>query len=95
MKKELTLHYNKQIKIQEQYCEALISKKLKFSALRFKRFCEVILLLYNSEDLSLHFADRRIVMQAKAKMNRRISEEAKKHLNAWAKKNGLTISPFL
>jgi len=51
-------------KIQEQQNaqqqEALISEKLRFSAKRFKRFSEVILLLYNREDLGQYFADRRI-----------------------------------
>lgn len=35
------------------------------------------------------------VVQAKAKMNRKISEEAKKHLDEWANKNQLSISPYL
>ncbi|MFT3937125.1 MAG: PcfJ domain-containing protein [Chitinophagaceae bacterium] len=35
------------------------------------------------------------VAQAKAKMNRKISDEARKHLEEWASKNNLSISPFL
>jgi len=35
------------------------------------------------------------VVQAKAKMNRPISEEARKHLEAWAKKEGLIHDRFL
>lgn len=35
------------------------------------------------------------VVQAKAKMNRKISEEAKKHLDEWAKKNELSVSMYL
>lgn len=35
------------------------------------------------------------VVQAKAKMNRKISEEAKKHLDEWAKKNQLSVSMYL
>lgn len=37
----------------------------------------------------------RRVMQAKAKMNRKITDEARKHLNVWADKNELSISPYL
>ncbi|MFT3682315.1 MAG: PcfJ domain-containing protein [Ferruginibacter sp.] len=35
------------------------------------------------------------VVQAKAKMNRPISDEARKYLEAWAKQQTLTISPYL
>jgi len=37
----------------------------------------------------------RRVVQAKAKMNRKISDEARKHLDEWAKKNDLSVSPYL
>lgn len=35
------------------------------------------------------------VMQAKAKMNQKISDEARKHVEAWAYANGLSIGPYL
>jgi len=35
------------------------------------------------------------VVQAKAKMNAKISDEAKKHLDIWAKKQGLFVNPYL
>lgn len=35
------------------------------------------------------------VVQAKAKMNNKISDEARKHLQRWAGGNGLAISPYL
>jgi hypothetical protein len=34
-------------------------------------------------------------MQAKAKLNRKISDDEKKHLDEWAKKNELTVTPYL
>ncbi len=35
------------------------------------------------------------IMQAKAKMNKPISAEAKKYMEAWAAKNALVVSPYL
>jgi len=35
------------------------------------------------------------IVQAKAKMNRKISEEARKYMELWAAKNGLTINPYV
>jgi PcfJ-like protein len=35
------------------------------------------------------------VVQAKAKLNKKISDDARKHLDEWADKNELTISPYL
>ncbi|HRH59156.1 MAG TPA: PcfJ domain-containing protein [Chitinophagaceae bacterium] len=35
------------------------------------------------------------IVQAKAKMNRPISQEAKKYMEMWAAKNALTINPYL
>jgi PcfJ-like protein len=35
------------------------------------------------------------VVQAKSKLNRKISDEAKKYLHEWAGKNGLSVGPYL
>lgn len=35
------------------------------------------------------------IVQAKAKMNRKISEEARKYMELWAAKNALTINPYV
>lgn len=44
--------------------------------------------------IEVNLALKRIV-QAKAKMNRKISDEARKHLDEWAYKNDLSVSPYL
>jgi len=37
----------------------------------------------------------RRVVQAKAKMNKKLSDEARKHLDEWANKNQLSVNPYL
>jgi hypothetical protein len=37
----------------------------------------------------------RRVVQAKGRMNKKISDEARKHLDGWANKNHLSVSPYL
>ena len=44
--------------------------------------------------IEVNLSLRRIV-QAKAKMNKKVSEDARKHLDEWAKKNELSASPYL
>ena len=44
--------------------------------------------------IEVNLSVRRIV-QAKAKMNKKISDEARKHLDEWANKNELSVSPYL
>ena len=52
------------------------------------------LLIETLATIEVNLSLRRIV-QAKAKMNKKISDEARKHLDEWASKNELSISPFL
>ncbi len=44
--------------------------------------------------IEVNLSIRRIV-QAKAKMNKKISDEARKHLDEWANKNELSVNPYL
>ena len=52
------------------------------------------LLMETLATIEVNLSLRRVV-QAKGKMNRKISDEARKHLDEWAKKNELSLSPYL
>lgn len=70
------------------YCE-----KGRAAIFSLRRYSDGILLdIMATIEVSLQ---RLRVVQAKAKMNRPISDEARKHMEAWAKKEGLTTSPYL
>lgn len=73
--------------------EKVLENILHFSKKRFKKFDEVILQLYNNEDLSAHFADRRIwkvndcfsKFSSKSKLNdREILKDTLIHLNKYS-----------
>lgn len=52
------------------------------------------LLIETMATIEVNLSIRRVV-QAKAKMNKKISDEARKHLDEWANKNELSINPYL
>ena len=52
------------------------------------------LLIETMATIEVNLSMRRIV-QAKAKMNKKISDEARKHLDEWANKNQLSVNPYL
>ena len=52
------------------------------------------LLIETMATIEVNLSLRRVV-QAKAKLNKKISEEARRHLDEWANKNQLSINPFL
>lgn len=68
--------------------------KAKRSAIFSLRKYTTDLLLDTMATIEVSLPTRRI-MQAKAKMNRKINDEARKYLEAWAYKNQLSISPHL
>ena len=52
------------------------------------------LLIETMATIEVNLSLRRVV-QAKAKLNKKISDEARRHLDEWANKNQLSINPFL
>lgn len=52
------------------------------------------LLIETMATIEVNLSLRR-VMQAKAKLNKKISDEARKHLDEWAKKNELSVNSYL
>ena len=52
------------------------------------------ILLERMATIEVNLSLKRVV-QAKAKMNKQVSDETRKHLDAWANKQGLTVSPYL
>jgi len=52
------------------------------------------ILLETMATIEVNLSLKRVV-QAKAKMNKQVSDEARKYLDAWANKQELTVSPYL
>lgn len=59
----------------------------------FRRYIQGVL-MERMATVEVNLFSKRIV-QAKSRMNGKISDEVKKHLELWAKKNDLSVNPYL